>query len=380
MRKGIAHAQHTVTQHDVAARCGLSRTTVSLSLSNDPQIPPATRERVRAAAAELGYSTAMNQAAARLNLRKYDRHYINHAIAVFMPAAYFRAHYFSALLEGIQEVLDADGFAMVVASAPLGQQFVLPPMFSSGEIDAVLCCFAATAETLFAQLRQLPHIQQCPFVSLIRPTANGSSVTTDDRQGPYLAARHLLELGHRHFLQTYAAGGKEIAAARIAGVEAAVREWGLDPQRHIHARDWYLGNQAMPRHLQIYDYPGPDCPEIGFFAHIYQNCLDFFRTHPEITAVFAQNDPYARRLAYLLQGAGMRIPEDISLVGFDDTDGLLNAAGVNILTTIAVPLVEIGRRAARLAIRQVVEHRNKPEQIVLPAALAIRGTTGPARG
>jgi LacI family transcriptional regulator len=104
----------------------------------------------------------------------------------------------------------------------------------------------------------------------------------------------------------------------------------------------------------------------------------FLEDHPQITAIFGLNDADARRLAYQLQYTGRRIPEDYSLVGFDDVDILPDDRGQNFLTSVYLPLIEVGRKAAQLALHQINSQVQTIEDIILPTSLSVRGTTGPA--
>ena len=378
MRNGSEKSGRPVTQRDVADYCGVSRATVSFALSGDPQIPPATRERIRAAAETLGYDPALYQAAKRLNQMKYGRRYINHAIAVILPPSSLHALYFSTLLEGIQDVFDEAGYALVVARYTPDAAFTLPPIFTGGEVDALIICGLPVPAGLIDTMRAARHFQQRPIISALHATPDASSVRADDAQGAYLATRHLLAYGHRYFLQTYPVDAQPLAHPRVAGIARALAESGLDPARHLLHHSWYLGHNAPPHHLAVPELDGPDQPELGIYRAVLRDFVDFVRAHPEITAIFAQNDPNARRVAYLLQQAGLRIPRDISLVGFDDTDGLVDDHGQNLLTTIRVPLAAVGQQAAQLAIRQVSARAYTSEHLLLPTTLVIRHTTGPA--
>ena len=94
--------------------------------------------------------------------------------------------------------------------------------------------------------------------------------------------------------------------------------------------------------------------------------------HPEITAVMGMNDASVIYLWHLLSDIGWKIPEDISLIGFDDTDSMLDNTGRNNLTTIKVPLREIGRQAANLLLGSLAQSNVEKKQIILPVELTIR--------
>lgn len=105
-----------------------------------------------------------------------------------------------------------------------------------------------------------------------------------------------------------------------------------------------------------------------------------FERDAGITGVIAPNDPEALRAADALRRMGKKIPRDVSLVGFDDTDELLDENRRNMLTTVRVPLEEIGREAAGLLIRQITGAAARDQQIALGASLVVRASTAPPRG
>ncbi|MEI6520427.1 MAG: LacI family DNA-binding transcriptional regulator [bacterium] len=371
-------SKKVVTQQDIAKRCGVTRTTVSLSLLDDPQIPIATRKRIHIVAEEMGYNSAMQHSARRLIRRRYGTQFVNHAIGVLLPIHYHHSNYFNAILQGIQDVLEEAGYALVISYAPTATILLsLPPIFTSGELDALL---VFSGEQYFLPLltkyRKANILSDCSVISLITSITGCSRVHTDDEQGAYLATRHLLELGHRHFLHSFNPDLSDMIADRNKGIHRAVQEWGLSSNEHV----WYSGWTQMPRspgtHLLIPDFAYPETIDKSDLA-AYMQYQQFLEDHPQITAIFGLNDADARRIAYQLQHMGRRIPEDYSLVGFDDVDILSDDRGQNFLTSVYLPLIEVGRKAAQLALYQINSHVQTIEDVLLPTSLSVRGTTGP---
>jgi len=361
-----------VTQHDIAARCGLSQKAVSLALQGDARLTAETIARVRAAAAEMGYHPANHQAARRLVARRYGRRVTNHVIALFMPRAFQRMVYFATIVQGVLDALATSQFALVIVQYN-GADCEFPPIFDGGEVDGVIC-YGSSPSTLLHRLRETPGGDSMPVVSLTAPLPGCSAVTTDSCRGAYLATRHLLELGHRNILHFYNPDWGPEYVQRFAGLTQALHEYGLNPADHACLCHSYLGNIIPPHHLAI-PSPTTDYLEAGFRAEYLQAFLAYLREHPEITAILAQNDIQGRRIGYLLRKTGCRIPQEMSIIGFDDTDPLLDEFGDNILTTVHLPLEEIGRTAAELLLRQIAAATPTPEQITLPTALVVRGST-----
>ena len=107
----------------------------------------------------------------------------------------------------------------------------------------------------------------------------------------------------------------------------------------------------------------------------YVGLASYLREHPEITAVLAMNDASALRAWALLEREGIRVPRDVSIVGFDDTDPKLDADGRNLLTTVRLPLEELGREAARQLVGAITGRTKREEPVILPTELVVRGST-----
>lgn len=362
---------------DIAERCGVTTATVSLALRKDPRLSSATIERVLAVAAEIGYDRAQNQAARRMVLRRYGRDVINRVIAIFLPRTFHKAAYFSNILEGVLDVLTDNDFTLLIGytrQSQLDQPSPLLPLINSGDVDGVL--IVDYRERTAERLRALPGFGQRPIISLIYSLTGCSVVRMDDEQGAFQAAMHLLEQGHRHFLHFYNPTRSPMEH-RFHGLCRAIREYGLDPGQHARLAPWTLAVLTPPYHLEL-AAPGKNSVEAEFFRREQDAFLHFIHDHPEITAVLAANDPIARRVWYLLQHAGLRVPEDISIIGYDDTDPMSDDLEHRVLTSVHLPLIELGRAAARLVIRQVTTRATACEEIVLPTSLTVRTSTAPA--
>lgn len=371
-----------ITQEDVARRCGVTRSTVSLVFRNDPQIPPTTAERIRAVATELGYTTGGQHAARRLIARRYGRTVLNQAILLLLPSFYHRANYFSRLIEGVQDVLMTERVLSITCTPEMLEHgpIELPPMLADAEYDGILY-YSGTRDiaSILSMLQKITG-QDLPLVSMLGKTPlHEHDITNDEQQGAYLAIQHLLALGHRHILMPLAGSGLPIWDARYAGAERALRDAGLDPQCCLHRGDWYLGNMTPPHHLEVGEQSATSDDEYQFIFGQTADFLRYITAHPEITAILAQNDALARRIAYMLKSINLRVPEDISLVGFDDADPLLDDNGRNILTAVHLPLEAVGATAAR-SLLQWIRHQTPPSPVApLTPELVVRGSTAPPR-
>jgi LacI family transcriptional regulator len=372
-----------VTQRDIAERCGIHQTTVSLALRHDPRISHETTDAIMAIAAEMGYDPSVHMPARRLAMHRHGHEVLNHVIAVSMDASSLHMHYYAAIFQGMVDVLMTEGFAVVLAHLPKTatspDDVILPTIFNRGDVDGLLYTIDEHRFTpVFARLQRTPGFVSRPMISVMWPCDVNSYVMADDRQGAYLAAKHLLDLGHRHLLQLSQRQVKQdqrIQHWRWEGARQALGEYGLDPETHLHffdvEQEW-LNPQWNP----LGNPPAVPLSREDVSRH---PLLAYLTGHPEVTGVMALNDSSAIQVWYLLNLVGKRVPDDISIVGFDDVDPMFDDYGRNQLTSVRMPLMQIGKKAARLIISQVMGHATEPIRAHLPTELIVRTSTGPAR-
>lgn len=367
----------TVTLKDIAKHCGFGVGTVSMALRDRHAFPPATTDAILAAAAELGYDPAQQQNARRLVMSRFGKRVLNHLIALFVPKQFYRATYYTGIFDGIMEVMNEEGFGLITVNASPGGLDELPPAFNRGEIDGVISIVGWEASQEILQHTRRPASGgPIPMVSMLAALPDCSTVISDAMGGAFTEAEHLLKLGHRHFAYFRRPGGEPFGFHQdqlLAGYQQAVTAAGLDPHTHLHPIDidptlWSIAFIAADitylYRLDMVPWP-KDHP-----------LLQLLKNNPRITAILAPNDPAAVVIRHLLQINGIRVPNDISLVGFDDTDPLWNPTGENILTTVRLPLHQLGRRAAKLIIEQATASDTSIEKIIMPVELVVRGSTG----
>lgn len=340
-----------VTLQDVAELVGVHKSTVHRALRGDPRVDPGTAERIRATATRLGYDPDCNQAARRLSLLKSGRREPTKLIALLFPTVSTQSSYFQRMFMSFVETVSEAGCDVLVhVHSTTGVR--LPPAVTRGDVDAVVT-LTGVAEQLVIQaaLAATPTVLRPPLVTLIDPIPGAWTVTADLRQGGRLAMEHLLDLGHRRIISS----GKHTAFGceeRLAGCREALTSRGLDPDRHLTVVDADLQTPRSQRLSVMLDRQ--------------------LSVAPDATAVLAAHDKEAQALLPLCAERGRPVPERMSLIGFDDTDPILGADHQNILTSIALPLEQIGREAAYMA----MDPGDKPRRIMLPVGLRVRGTTG----
>ncbi len=328
-----------VTSHDVAARAGVSQATVSHVMSGNPRarVATETRARVRVAAEELGYRP--NLVARGLVRRR------SFAFGVIVPD--LSNPFFTDVVSGVERVAAAEGYAVLLCDAREIPAATHLETLRSRLVDGVII------DPVGADSLKLGDAGDLNVVLIDESDAGWPGVASAAPDAGRLAAEHLLSLGHRKIGFMGPAGDIHGFRRRERGFVTAVRKAGVeltsDAFRRV-APTVAGGQMAMKAMLSL-------------------------RTRP--TAVFCVNDLLALGALKACLSAGVRVPDDISLMGCDDVE--MARVVTPELTTIAVPAREMGARAARLLIRTVegAPVSSKPGRD-LPVKLVVRGSTGPA--
>lgn len=339
---------------DVAKAAGVSSGTASNVFNRPEIVSPEVRSRVEAAARRLGYN-GPDPKGRLLRAGKVN------AIGVVTSddtADAFQDPYTRLVMKGIAKECDARGAGLALVSTKQSESaWRIQTALVDGFI--VSCYKVDDAVVTLAQERRLP------FVALDLDAGPGtSSVLIEDRRGAALAARHLLELGHRRIglLALPAKGdcenredlGRVRASAfrfirdRMAGYGEALAEYGMKLEQ-------------VPV-LELRGDAGLDAPTVG----------EFLAAHPDLTALLAMADVLAFAALDAAHARGLRVPEDLSIVGFDDVAEAAETTPP--LTTVEQPALEKGRIAARMVFEQ-----GPPRTELLPVKLVVRGSTAKPR-
>jgi DNA-binding LacI/PurR family transcriptional regulator len=330
-----AHGRQ-VTMDDVAREAGVSRALVSLVMRESPKVSEKRRTRVLAAAERLGYRpNAMARGLASRRTR---------TIGVLLND--LRNPFFAEIMDGIFEAADELDYRLLIGT---GRRQAL------GERRAVDAFFEHRADGLLLVSPRLPLAEilaigrSTATVVVGRPirAAHVDSVTNDDLAGGELAVRHLADLGHRRI--AHIDGGRGAGGpARRTGYLREMRRRGLAPRVVSGEFTEAAGVRAAERLLHDGELP---------------------------TAIFAANDLVAAGALDRFEDAGLRIPDDISILGYDNT--FLAALHHMSLTTIDQPRPEIGRLALSTLVERVEGQRTTAVHHRLEPTLVVRATTGP---
>ncbi|HEY3377332.1 MAG TPA: LacI family DNA-binding transcriptional regulator [Armatimonadota bacterium] len=370
---------HVVTQQDIADHCGVHITTVSMALRNHPRLRTETIERIQAVAKQLGYDPLYFDAARRLVLRRHGLDVANKVIGVIFPPGFLNATFFSRMYHGVVSVLTHAGYGALTFCVPFNilpssQDNTLPFAISRGDVDGLIVFGSYRGLYPVCELlRRTAGFGDRPIVTLKTIVPGCSSVHVDDGKAAFQLTRHLLELGHRDilFMLYYGNPGHQELAPRILSTRNAMMAYGLDPEQHLHQIQtplcWLDPN--FPLHESGSTSLDPESTDRAL--------LNYLDAHPEITAIQAVNDASARQIWHTLEQNGRQIPRDMSIVGFDDTDAVIDASGANQLTTVHVPLREMGEKSAQLMLDYLQGTDQAEQDIMLTGDLLLRHSTAP---
>lgn len=277
----------------------------------------------------------------------------------------------SQLVGGAESMFSAKGYRVVFCNSNRDvdeENRLLEQLVLEDKVGGILI-WPVLHDDPSRRLFHLAHQDLVPMV-LVDRTFDGLScdyVTSDNYAGARAAVEHLLELGHRRiaFLSRPILQLLTITE-RLRGYREALRDAGIAP-----LEPWLVGSagQEMEIVFTLQSYSEVASQEIEQIAQ-------YLQAPQRATAIFAMNDMMAMQAMKAIRLAGLRVPEDISLVGFDD-EGIVNTLLEVPLTTVAQDGFTIGRRAAELLVERIEGHDGPLRKEVLPTQLRVRASTAP---
>ena len=329
--------------NDVARRAGVSVATVSRALRGLPNVAPSTRERVLDAAHELEYVADPN--AARLAAGR------SRSIGMVVPL--FTQWFFTQCVAGAEAVLAANEYETLlynVGGKESRDRFLTELPFRK-RVDGLVLVDLPISEDEMATLLGAG----APIVTVGVRTSLAPSVTIDNYGAAATATRHLANLGHEHI-------------ALLGNLRDDPLEFRAPVERRRGYQD-ALAERGLPVRPEL-DVPGNFSLEGGAEA-----MAQLLAVERPPTGVFAMSDEMAIGALKTVRDSGLRIPDDISVIGFDDHD----MAEFTGLTTIHQPVVDHGEVAAELLLKRAEDPDCEPDHIAMPTKLVVRTTTGPRR-
>lgn len=326
-----------VTIYEIAEAAGVHPSTASRALSpgTKGRISTETADRIRRIATELEYEP-----------HPWARSLRTHrtlTIGVILPR--LTDGVLARIGEAAEDRARDHGYIAVTLSTHdhHENQGRLVGLLLDRRVDGLILATAARNDPLVDQLAE----RQVPFVLLNRRSGHHPSVSADDELGGYLATRHLMGLGHERIGMVAGPQQFSTGALRLKGYRRALKEAGVSPERSLIVPSSFSisgGLEAATSLLGSASRPG---------------------------AIFCINDSTAIGVMAAARDLGMAVPDDVALVGYNDTDvaPMLQPP----LSSVAIPLEEMGRLAVDCLVRQI--EGRKPESITLPPRLKIRASS-----
>lgn len=324
-----------VTIDSVAERAGVSTATVSRVINKTGPVAGATAQRVYAAVAELNYIPHMGARA--LASRHTD------TIGLVFPA--LSDVFFFELIRGIQETAAAHGYGLLLYTTDLPERVdVLNLPLGEHNTDGLIVFTNSLADDALRRL----HTHGLPLVLLHRSPPAGlpiPCVTFENKDGAYAVVRHLLENGRRRIAFLAGAPDNEDSYWRELGYRLALADYDLVPDPSLRG-------------------------EASFEERLAEALVSHWLVEGrQMDAIFAADDVSARGALRAVQTAGLVVPDDIAIVGFDDA--LLSRYLVPPLTTVRAPIEEAGSAAAHQLL-QLIHGQVAEPLTLLPTQLVIR--------
>jgi len=332
-----------VTIIDVARESGVSYATVSRVLSGFEHVSDDAREKVLAAAGRLGYVVNVQARSLAGGRSK--------VVGVLVPA--LDNGYILEVTRGIDEELNNEGYSLMLYTTHQqgGKESQFVNAIANGLCDGLLLVVPVVPATYLEVLQK----RKFPFVLVDQadPTNNSSTVYATNWQGGYDATTHLIELGHRHIGLITGRMDLTSAVDRLDGYKSALTDHKI----------------PLDETLIV---PGDFFQPTGYTGGHYLLALP-----KPPTAIFASNDLMAFGTLQAAGERGMRVPDDLSIIGFDD---ITHATMVHPrLTTIHQPLDQMGRVSVRMLLDQIENPDKPPRHLTLGTRLVLRESTAPPR-
>jgi LacI family transcriptional regulator len=329
-----------ITLEEIAKVTGYSVPTVSRALTNnDYPVSPATRQRILEVAEALGYKPNLSARSLRTARTNTIGIIVDDLLSPFVPP----------IVRGIQDhlkVCDYLGLIINTDFDPMLEKEAIGTLVNR-PVDGIIFVESLHSATgnLLKQINK-PYV----FVHRLFDSSVKNSVVPDERYGSKLAVNHLAALGHRRIGYINGPERWHSARRRLAGYKEALETVGIgvDPAL-IQPGDWEIGGgyTAAQRLLELEAPP---------------------------SAIFAANDLMALGAIYAIQDAGLQVPHDIAIVGYDDRDFARIFRPK--ITTISLPVYEMGVAAAELILKQLTQGQQEVEEEKIKGQLLIRESCG----
>jgi Transcriptional regulators len=327
---------------DIAKKLNMSVSTVSRVVNNKTYVKPETRELVMKALNELNYTP--NQVARSLKNKSTK------TIGVMVPD--ISEDFFAYVIKGIDEVLSRQGYTMILCDTgekPDKEELYMDILFEK-QIDGIILATVSkehkTLQKLIAKNLPVIFIDNLPGIK-----SNYDSVIIDNNKASYIAVEHLIKMGHKTIGAIIGKMDETTGYERLLGYRKALEDYKIDIDENL---------------IKLGDFK----EKSG-----YENMKALLEYERKITAVYVASSKMTYGAIKAIKGKGLKIPGDISLVGFDihDVSGLISPS----ITTIIQPEERIGKVAGELMLKRLQNSEERYSQkIVLDPDILIRESCG----
>ena len=334
----------SLTLRELGRLAGVHPSTVARVLNEDPhqRVSEAVRQRILSLAAEHGYQP--NHMARSLRTKQ------SHVIGTLIPD--IANPFFALIFRGIEDALAEHDFSVILANTDddYAREERGVAMLRGRQVDGLILATARRHDPIIERLEaeRVPLVQVNRHTDPLLPNA----VVPADYSGSWTAVAHLIGLGHRRIAHIAGSDEMSTGATRRQGYRDALERHGLPFDADLLVEGSFRepgGYEAMRRLLALSEPP---------------------------TGIFAVNDLAAAGAMRAIHEAGLDIPRNISIVGFNDLATV--APTVPSLTTLHLPLHAMGMAAAERLLAQIQGRTSFHEPVIVPVTLTVRGSTGPA--
>lgn len=330
-------ASRKATIYDIAEKANVSISTVSRVFNGNASVSKKTRRKVEKAMEELNY---IPNALARSLVNRSSN-------TIGVVVSDITNPFFTEVIEGIENYLNSQGFTVFLSSSRYGvekENLYISQMMEK-RVDGLIVFNTCSEEaSIIGRIKNI-----IPVVTVQSALSETDCVNTTDETGAYNAVDYLIKQGHTKIAFLVYSLENSTVGNRLKGYYNAHRDNGVEI------------NEKYVRYSDFTPYCG---------YHMTNEILDQM---PEVTAIFTYNDHLAVSAYYAIQMKGLRIPDDISIVGYDNIElaSLVKPA----LTTVEQPTYEIGKSAAELVVSRIRDSRKSAHHtVLLPTKLIVRNS------
>lgn len=334
------------TIHDIARELKISASTVSRALNDNPRISLKTKEKIKAVAAKLGYRP--NTLASNLRNKK------SNTIGIVVPL--INRHFFSSVISGVEDIAFKAGYIVVISQSndlATKEINIVQSMFSN-RVDGLIISIAMQTKT-YEHLK-IFRKKNIPLVFFDRaiPEIETDKIVVDDFMGGFRVTQHLIDQGYQRIAHLGGTQNLMTYLDRKNGYIEALRQNGIQYDESLVIINTLTSEEGVSAVQQLMNLPNP----------------------PD--AIFCGNDTTALSSMIYLRDRGIRIPEDVGIVGFSNEP--FSKVVSPSISTIAQPGFEMGQKAAELLIGQIENKERTYQTIVLPTELIIRESSNRKSG